>query len=188
MIVCVALSQLWRASEVCGAFQTTQHVKLGQPGCALIRLGSWLAGPLLVFRYYRELITSWSLNGLQMLIWGHRWWVVNYIVPALIDFHMGHRHLVMVFLVTQVKNWRDKLPSRASNLGPETGSPVHQATSHYQGQTFVSPFFLICWQCSLTIQSTSHWQTTLILCPLGVNRKHLSVRRGVKMVGFTFQY
>ena len=53
-----------------------------------------------------------------------------------------------VFSVTQVKKkeWKDKLPFQASNLGPVTGSPVHQAPSHCLGQMFVSPFFLMCCQ------------------------------------------
>ena len=42
-----------------------------------------------------------------------------------------------------VKEWKDKRPSQASNLGPVTGSPVHRAPSHYSGQKFVSPFFLL---------------------------------------------
>ena len=77
-----------------------------------------------------------------------------------------HNNICLYFLVTQVKKkeWKGKLLSQASNLGPVTGSPVHQAPSYYPGQKPVSPFFLICYQWLLTIQSTSHWQTTLILC------------------------
>ena len=38
--------------------------------------------------------------------------------------------LTKVLWVTQVKKkkWKDKLLSRALNLGPVTGSPVHQAS------------------------------------------------------------
>jgi len=54
------------------------------------------------------------------------------------------------------KEWKAKLPSGASNLGPVTGSPVHQAPGHYSRQTFVSPFSLMYRQQSLANLPASH--------------------------------
>ena len=75
------------------------------------------------------------------------------------------------------KKWKDKLPSWAWNLGPGTGSSC-SLSSH----TFF-PCILPCVlpAQSLTIQPTSYWETTLILChqnPFRVNWKHISTRRG----------
>ena len=61
---------------------------------------------------------------------------------------------IIFFSIDTGERERKELPSRASNLGPVTGSPVHEAPGQYSGQKFVFltkfvfPFFLfhICQQ------------------------------------------